>query len=78
MSEASFYMLYEVLRPHLTKQTSKTWKPVSAETQVAVTLYYLAEEDRMRKVSDSFGLGKATVSKVIRRVTSVILEKNLG
>ena len=78
MSEASFYMLYEVLRPHLTKQTTKPWKPVSAETQVAVTLYYLAEEDRMRKVSDSFGLGKATVSKVIRRVTSVILEKILG
>ena len=29
----------------------------------------------MRKVSNSFGLGKATVSKVIRRVTSVISEK---
>ena len=29
----------------------------------------------MRKVSNSFGLGKATVSKVIRCVTSVISEK---
>ena len=29
----------------------------------------------MRKASNSFGLGKATVSKVIRRVTSVISEK---
>ena len=29
----------------------------------------------MRKVSNSFGLGKATVSKVICRVTSVISEK---
>ena len=29
----------------------------------------------MRKVSNSFGLGKATVSKVIRRLTSVISEK---
>ena len=29
----------------------------------------------MRKVSNSFGLEKATVSKVIRHVTSVISEK---
>ena len=48
---------------------------MSAETQVAVTLYYLADEGRMRKVSNSFGLGKAAVSKVICRVTSVISEK---
>ena len=75
MSEASFYMLCEELRPYLTKQTTKLRKPVSVETQVAVTLYYLAGEGRMRKVSNSFGLGKATVSKVIRHVTSVISEK---
>ena len=75
MSEVSFYMLCEELRPYLTKQTTKLRKPVSVETQVAVTLYYLAGEGRMRKVSNSFGLGKATVSKVIRRVTSVISEE---
>ena len=75
MSEASFYMLCEELRPYLTKQTTKLRKHVSVETQVAVTLYYLADEGRMRKVSNSFGLGKATVSKVIHRVTSVISEK---
>ena len=69
-------MLCEELRPYLTKQTTKLRKPVSVETQVAVTLYYLAGEGRMRKVPNSFGLGKATVSKVIRRVTSVISEKH--
>ena len=75
MSEASFYKLCEELRPYLTKQTTKLRKPVSVETQVAATLYYLADEGRMRKVSNSFGLGKATVSKAICRVTSVISEK---
>ena len=75
MSEASFYMLCEELRPYLTKQTTKLRKPVSVETQVAATLYYLADEGRMRKVSNPFGLGKVTVSKVIRHVTSVISEK---
>ena len=49
MSEASFYMLCEELRPYLTRQTTKLGKPVSVETQVAVTLYYLADESRMRK-----------------------------
>ena len=75
MSEASFYMLCEELRPYLTKQTTKLRKPVSVETQTAVTLYHLVDEGRMRKVSNSFGLGKLTVSKVIRRVTSVASEK---
>ena len=43
--------------------------------EVTVTLCYLADEGRTRKVSNSFGLGKATVLKVISRVTSVISEK---
>ena len=75
MSEALFDTLCEEFRPYLTKQTTKFRKPVPVETQVAVTLYYLAGEDRIRKVPKSFGLGKATVSKAIRRVTSVISEK---
>ena len=75
MSEALFDTLCEEFRPYLTKQTTKFRKPVPVETEVAVTLYYLAGEGRMRKVPKSFGLGKATVSKAIRRVTSVISEK---
>ena len=75
MNEASFYMLCGQLRPYLTKQTTKLRKTVSVETQVAVSLYYLADKGRMRKILNSFGLGKAAVSKVIRCVTSVISEK---
>ena len=52
MSEASFYMLCEELRPYLTKQTTKLRKPVSVKTQVAATLYYLADEGKMRKLSN--------------------------
>ena len=75
MIEASFYVLCEELRPYLTKKTTKLRKAVSVETQVVVTLYYLAGEGKTKNVSNSCGLGKATVSKVIRRVTSVISEK---
>ena len=31
--------------------------PLSVETQVAVTLYYLADEGRMGKVANVFGIG---------------------
>ena len=40
--------------------------------QVAVTLYYLSNEGRMRKVANAFGIGKSTVLIIIRRVTKEI------
>ena len=39
---------------------------------MAATLYYLADEGRMRKIANSFGIGKLTVSKIIRSVTQAI------
>ena len=44
-------------------------KRISVVKQVAASLYYLVEEDRMRKVTNSFGIGKSTVSKIIRWAT---------
>ena len=51
MNEASFYMICEKLMSYLTKQITQLRKPVSVEPQVAVTLYYLADEGRMRNTS---------------------------
>ena len=39
---------------------------------MAVTLYYLFDEGRMRKTAKAFGLSRSTVSVVIRRVTRAI------
>ena len=47
-------------------------KAASVEVQLAVTLYNLANEGRLRKVANAFGLPRSTVSVIIRRVTSVI------
>ena len=38
------------------------------EKQVAVALYYFADKGRMPKVANSFGIGKLTISKIIKRV----------
>ena len=43
-------------------------KAVSVEVQFAVTLYYLADEGRLRKVANAFGLARSTVSVLKRRV----------
>ena len=40
--------------------------PFSVERQVASTLYYLQDEGRLRKVANSFGMGKSTTSAKVR------------
>ena len=45
---------------------------LSVETQLAATLYYLADEGRFRKVANAFGIGKSSVSIKIRGVCMVI------
>ena len=44
----------------------------TVEKQIAVTLYYLADEGRYRKVANAFGISRSTVSKVVRKVCNVI------
>ena len=72
MSKVNFFKLCDELKPYLTKTTTNMSKAVPVEKQIAVTLYYLSDEGRYRKVSNAFGLGKSTVSEIVRRVCSVI------
>ena len=51
MSERSFYILCEKLRPYIQKQTTRFSKLISVEKQVASTLYYVSDEGRLRKVA---------------------------
>ena len=45
---------------------------MTVEKHVAVTLYYLADEGRFRKIANAFGLAKCTVSVIVRKVCLVI------
>ena len=45
---------------------------MDVERQVAVTLYYLADEGRLRKTANAFGLARATVSVIVRSVCHAI------
>ena len=72
MSQQNFYKLCDELRPHIQKQVTNMRSPVTVEKQVALTLYYLSDEGRLRKVANAFGLSRACVSIVIRRVSHAI------
>ena len=76
MSQESFEKLCTEVRRYIQKNKTTFQDPISVEKQVAA-LYYLADEGRMRKVENSFGIGKSAVSKMIRHATQAI-SKYLG
>ena len=52
-------------------------EPISPETQVAATLYYLSDAGCMRKTANSFGIGKSTVSCIVKNITEMICENEV-
>ena len=72
MSKENFKHLCQQLAPFLQKQVTNMRKPVDVEKQKAVTLSYLSDEGRYRKVANAFGIAKSTVSLIVRRVCKVI------
>ena len=60
MSKATFYKLCDQLQPYLQKQRTIMRELLATDTRVAITLYYLADEDRYRKVANSFGIGRSS------------------
>ena len=79
MGKKNFRMPQEILEKLCTKlrtyiQENKGFRdPISVEKQVAAALCYLADESKMRKVANYFGIGKSTISKIIRRVLFYIV-----
>ncbi|XP_046858179.1 protein ANTAGONIST OF LIKE HETEROCHROMATIN PROTEIN 1-like [Xenia sp. Carnegie-2017] len=72
MSQDNFMKLCNKIRIPLQKKVTNMRVPTSVEKQVAMTLYYLADEGRLRKVANAFGVSRSTVSLAIRRVCFVI------
>ena len=66
MPQECFEKLFTDLRPYI--QNSKGFQhPISVEKQVTATLYYLVDEGRLRKMTNSFGIEKSKILKTIRR-----------
>ena len=72
LSRGSFYKLCNELRVYIQRQETTMRSPVEVERQVAMTLYYMSDEGRLRKTANSFGVSRPCVSVVIRRVARAI------
>ena len=72
MSRETFQVLCAELHPYIFKNDTRFRNVVPVDKQIAATLYYLSDDGRMRKVASAFGIGKSTVSVIIRRVTKAI------
>ena len=72
MSRNTFLILCEELRLFIQKKPTNMRLPVDVERQVASSLYYLSDERRIRKTANSFGLSRAVISVIIRRVCTSI------
>ena len=72
MLKENFYKLCEELRPYILKHTPLMCRPMEVERQVALTLYYLLDERRLRKTANAIGLSRPCISVIVRRVTHAI------
>ena len=72
MSKESFYLLCAELKPYIEKLSTNMRRAIDVECQVAVTLYYLSDEERLRKSANAFGLSRSYVSITVRRVCQAI------
>ena len=62
MSRESFLVLCTELNDHIVKSSTRFRKAVFVEEQVALTLYQLSDEGRLRKIANAVGLGKSHYS----------------
>ena len=66
MSRETFQVLCAELYPYIFKNDTRFRNAVPVDKKVAATSYYLSDEGQMRKVANAFGIGKSTVSIIIR------------
>ena len=72
MSKTSLLKLAEELRPYIEGKETIMRSPVDVVKQVALTLYYLSDEGRLRKTANAFGGSRQVTSKIIRKVCKAI------
>ena len=72
MSKTSLLKLAEELRPYIEGKETIMRSPVDVVKQVALTLYYLSDEGRLRKTANAFGVSRQVTSKIIRKVSKAI------
>ena len=54
MTKPSFMILWDKLRPYLTKRDTLMREAIPIEKRVGITIYYLNDEERLRRTANLF------------------------
>ena len=73
MSRRSFFKLHSLLQPHIQKQQTHLRPTVPSDLRLAIFLYHIAQGAGYSVVSDSFAVGRSTVSKIVGEVARAIV-----
>ena len=73
LKKQSVHRLCQTVHPHLVKKTTRFRIPVSVDTQITIFLYYISDKEKYRKVANTFGRLRSTISITVRKVAWVIV-----
>ena len=67
-----FFQVIDMLRPYLQKKHTCLRIPVSVKAHLCSFLYYVNGEGRSGKAVNAFGISRASISRIIRRVVCAV------
>jgi hypothetical protein len=74
MSYQSFEHLHQLLQPYIEKKTTTFRKPLPSKRRLAIFLYHITQGAPYTLVSNQFGCGKTSVSKIVGEVSKAIVQ----
>ena len=74
MSRSTFLYLCDKVQSMIEREDARLRKAVPTDKRVAITLWFFATGSDYRTIAHLFGVSKSTVSLVVNKVSSAILE----
>ena len=74
MSRQSFENLHQLLQPLIEKKSTTFRQPLPSKIRLAIFLYHVAQGSPYTVISNQFGCGKTTVSKIVGEVSKAIVQ----
>ena len=68
LSNAVYELIVGRLDPHLSREYGGGIEQVSPNKQILIFLWYMANQDSRREVSQQFGIGTPTVHNILKNV----------
>ena len=72
MTKSDFFFLVDQLKPELEPDPNAVRDFLTSEKKVAMTLYYLKDQGSYSMTCNAFGIGKSTLSSVVKVVFKAI------